>query len=100
MGAHTLSHYTFFNGSDMVLYLCKISACYVKWKCKSKGGGGKNGIDLGTTFFQRFKYVFGGGLCTQKTLEMYYFGMVPFVRTYLMSQIMSQNHHILYSDAI
>ena len=38
VGAHTLSHYTFFSGSDMVLYLCKISACCVKRKCKSKGG--------------------------------------------------------------
>ncbi len=61
LGARTLSHYTFFNGSDMVLYLCQISAYCVKWKFKSRG---KNGIDLGTTFFQRFKYVFLGGLCT------------------------------------
>ena len=38
LGAHTLSHYTFFSGSDMVLYLCKISACCVKRKCKSRGG--------------------------------------------------------------
>ncbi len=37
LGAHTLSHYTFFNGSDMVLYLCQISAYCVKWKFKSRG---------------------------------------------------------------
>ena len=38
VGAHTLSHYTFFVGSDMVPYLCKISACCVERKCKSRGG--------------------------------------------------------------
>ena len=37
LDAHTLSHYTFLRTSDMVLYHCKVSAAYVKWKCKSKG---------------------------------------------------------------
>ena len=48
LGAHTLSHYTFFSRSDMVLYLCKISASYVKWKCKSRG------VKLSPSFYMTF----------------------------------------------
>ena len=51
-GAHILSHYTFLRGRDMVLCLCKISASYVEWKCKSRGGVKKYSIY--TSFFLRF----------------------------------------------
>ncbi len=37
LGAHTLFPYTFLRGSDMAVHHCKVSASYVKWKCKSKG---------------------------------------------------------------
>ena len=33
--AHTLSHYTFLRGYYMVLYHCKVSRSYVKWKWSS-----------------------------------------------------------------
>ena len=53
VGAHTLSHYTFFRGSDMVLYRCKISACCVKRTCKSRGEFSTRKLP---TFSLRFKY--------------------------------------------